>query len=274
MEGGLLIKDSSLILEADELKLSFEAILSETITISNGAVRQKVLDSNELVTPLTLQSEIISEDNTGICIDKSLTEAELKLISDPDFNFTPSLEKQAEDINQRAMNLVREVIKFKEKVLAKRLECKIYVNLYQLLIDHILREARYYLNLLEDIQNRTKSMKNILEQQVFWDTIMQEHALFIRGLLDPTEVELFDTANNLGKVFEELIEKTKKAKDKDIPEITKKALEATKEIRDFKATGTNGLTNCSIKAMAYPLLGDHVLREANRYIRVLKEYDK
>ncbi|NLW40169.1 MAG: DUF2935 domain-containing protein [Tissierellia bacterium] len=59
-----------------------------------------------------------------------------------------------------------------------------------------------------------------------------------------------------------------------MPRITKETLRLTTEIRDFKATGTEGLIACQIKAMAYPLLGDHILREANRYIRVLNSFLK
>ena len=60
MEVGLLIIDSSLILEGDQLKSSFEKILLETIALSKGAISRKVLESEELVTPLTLNSETIS----------------------------------------------------------------------------------------------------------------------------------------------------------------------------------------------------------------------
>lgn len=35
---------------------------------------------------------------------------------------------------------------------------------------------------------------------------MAEHAKFVRCLLDPTEVALFDTANRYGKEFEALTE--------------------------------------------------------------------
>ena len=274
MEVGLLIIDSSLILEGDQLKSSFEKILLETIALSKGAISQKVLESEELVTPLTLNSETITQDNTGICINKEITLAELELKSNPSFNFTPELERKINNINQRAINLVIEVINFKEKVLSKLLECKIFANLYQLLVDHILREAKFYLMSLENVQKRIKPITDILEQEIFWDTIMKEHALFIRGLLDPTEVDLFNTANDFSQRFDELIEKTKEANKEDISEITKKTIELTAEIRDFKATGTEGLIDCQIKAMAYPLLGDHILREANRYIRLLNNYLK
>ena len=46
----------------------------------------------------------------------------------------------------------------------------------------------------------------LLTKKIFWDTIMKEHALFIRGLFDPVEIELFNTANNFGKIFDDLIE--------------------------------------------------------------------
>ncbi|MCF6461725.1 DUF2935 domain-containing protein [Clostridium sp. Cult3] len=272
MEAGLLIKNSSFILEGDQLKRSFEEILLETVALSKGAISQEVIDSKELVTSFTLNSERITENNTGICIDKEITLAELELESNPSFDFPPGLEKQINNINQRAINLVIEVIKFKEKVLAKLLKCNVFANLYQLLIDHILREAKFYLKSLEDIQSRVKPTNDILEQEVFWDTIMKEHAFFIRGLLDPTEIELFNTANDFGQRFSELIDMTEKATEKDIPEITREAIELTTEIRDFKATGTEGLIDCEIKAMAYPLLGDHILREANRYLRILNSY--
>lgn len=270
IETGLLIIDSSFVLEGESLKESFEDILRQTVSLANGAVNKAILDSNEIVTDYTLESEKITENLTGICIDKNITKSQLDLVSNSAFIHTQGLEQELEKLNERAINLVKEVIKYKEEILRRMLKCKMFVNLYPLLIDHILREAKYYLMALESIQNRKKPVKDILENQIFWDTIMKEHAEFVRGLLDPTEEELFNTANGFSESFEKLIEKTKRANPKDIPEITKKAIESTIGIRDFKRQGTEGLIDCQIKVIAYPLLGDHILREANRYIRVLK----
>ena len=126
--------------------------------------------------------------------------------------------------------------------------------------------------MLKDLQNRIKPKDNIFEQEIFWDTIMEEHVLFIRGLLDPTEKELIDASNNFANIFEDLIEKTKEATEKDLPKIIKETLEATTEVRDFKAAATKGIIDCKIKSILTPLLGDHVLREANHYLRILKSY--
>lgn len=44
----------------------------------------------------------------------------------------------------------------------------------------------------------------------------------------------------------------------------------TIRFRDFKAAGTKGIEECKIRSLILPLLADHVLREANHYIRLLQ----
>lgn len=272
MEMSFLVTNSDLILESDQLKRSFEEILLETIAVSNGIISKEVIDSKELVTQYTLDSETITQNLTGICINNEITLAQLELNPNPNFDYPSDLEEYVYDLNNRAINLVLEVIAFKEKVLAKLLDCTVYAALYPLLVEHVLREAKLYHRYLVTIQNRMKPENTILEQETFWDRIMGKHSLFIRGLLDPTEKDLFNTANDFAELFEELIEKTKNANDEDIPEITEKTLETTIGIKGFKTAATEGLLECEIKAILTPLLGDHVLREANHFIRLLNSF--
>jgi hypothetical protein len=118
--------------------------------------------------------------------------------------------------------------------------------------------------------------REALEQEAFWNRIMAEHAKFIRGLLDPTEEVLINTANAFANEFDELTLDAKAAMDKTIPfsEVTEDSLRATKAIRDFKAQGTEGLLDCNILSIIIPLLGDHTLREANHYLRLLKKFSR
>lgn len=58
-----------------------------------------------------------------------------------------------------------------------------------------------------------------------------------------------------------------------IAKVTGESLKATQEIRDFKAQGTQGLLECQVKSIIIPLLGDHTLREANHYLRLLKTFE-
>ena len=104
---------------------------------------------------------------------------------------------------------------------------------------------------------------------------MAEHAKFIRGLLDPTENNLINQANNFGNEFDQLTAEAKAAIDTTVPlaKVTDESLKTTEEFRNFKAQGTQGILSCKIRSIIIPLLGDHVLREANHYIRLLKMFE-
>lgn len=105
---------------------------------------------------------------------------------------------------------------------------------------------------------------------------MAEHAKFIRGLLDPSENDLINKANDFGNEFDQLTIEAKAAMDTTIPplaEVTDKSLKATLELQNFKTQGTQGILECKVKSIIIPLLGDHVLREANHYLRLLKMFN-
>lgn len=104
------------------------------------------------------------------------------------------------------------------------------------------------------------------DTECFWNQIMMEHALFIRGLLDPSEAELIQTANEFAEDYAQLLEACHHAHDRTL---TANSLDETLRFRDFKTAGTKGITGCEIRSVILPLLADHVLREANHYLRLL-----
>lgn len=84
-------------------------------------------------------------------------------------------------LNRQTLPIIENVIHFKESVLAKVLSCNIYTTNYPLLITHIINEAKMYHKLLTKVINREVFTNNyILEQELFWNNIMMEHAEFIR----------------------------------------------------------------------------------------------
>ena len=67
----------------------------------------------------------------------------------------------------------------------------------------------------------------------------------------------------------ELLERARR-QDNRAMNLTKKTLEETMLYRDFKAAGAEGILETEIASIILPLLADHVLREANHYLRILK----
>ncbi|AVQ46763.1 hypothetical protein B2H94_16100 [Clostridium sporogenes] len=275
---GFTPKDSRLMQQANAFRMEFDRLLADAISLSNGVVSNNVLKSGEVVTPFTLKAEMASAYFTGVNIPIRLTEAEEGLTGDSSTKVNPMLEERVSMLNQRAMGLTRALAQFKTKILSDVICCRIFTVNYPLLIDHILREAKFYFQLVRRLQNREEIdlEKEAYEQETFWNRIMAEHSKFIRGLLDPTEDELIKTANNFGNEFDELTEEAKEAMDNAmaISKVTDDSLKATIEIKKFKAQGTQGLVECKIRSIIIPLLGDHTLREASHYLRLLKIFEK
>lgn len=278
LEIGFTPKDTNYTQQADAFRMQFDCLLAEAVSLSNGVVSPSVIQSGEVITPYTLKAEISSAYYTGVNIQTELTRVEEGLMGGEEMRINPMLEQMVYMLNQKAISLITGIIQFKTTVLSNVLSCRMFTVNYPLLIDHILREAKFYLQMVQRLQNREEmnAEKEAYEQESFWNRIMAEHSKFIRGLLDPTENELINAANNFGNEFDQLTAEAKQAMDKTIPldKVTKDSLEATKAIRAFNTQGTEGLLECKIKSIIIPLLGDHVLRESNHYLRLLKIFNK
>lgn len=274
IEAAFVPKNNDLARQANGFKRIFESLLYRTIRLSEGLLSPQVSSSNEIVTDLTYEAERETEFYSGIPINSSLTRGELQLVKGAPERMAKPLVERIHDLNEEALQATRALAAFKSKLLQDVLACRLFTMNYPLLLDHILREARFYIKMIRRLQNRDAgdSLQDMAEQEIFWNRIMAEHSKFIRGLLDPTENDLIQTANNFGIEFDKLTAEAEMLTTQLglLPTITSQSLDATIRVRDFKKTGTEGLLDCKIRSIALPLLGDHVMREANHYIRLLK----
>lgn len=253
----------------------FGALLAQTIVLANGALRPDTIQSGQYFTQYTKSAEQISQYYTGVPIDLSITPREESIQSGAGMGYPQGMAEQVSALNQNVLALLPPFIAFQNGLLSDVLTCKMFMNTYPLLIEHITREAVFFHNLLQRLQSGAdiRTEQDLAEQEVFWNRIMAEHAKFIRGLLDPTENELFTTADRFGKEFDQLMAEAMRAQQNPamLPTATAESLEAAKRISAFKAAGTGGLLMCKIRSMILPLLGDHVLREANHFVYLLEK---
>lgn len=269
LEAGFPGQNADWIQTADAFKCHFENLLCETVRIANSNVGSCILQSGELITQFTADAERHTERLSGIAIDTSITMLERELTSDCDMRDNSNMFRMVRQLNERALELLDGLIEFKESILNEVGSCRLFTANYPLLIKHILREAKLYRATVRSIMsNRNISYNNLCETEEFWNRIMMEHALFIRGLLDPCEEDLIKAADNFANDYRELLD-TAKMRNFRADELTRKSLAKTMEYRDFKAAGTDGILHCKIDSIMLPLLADHVLREANHYIRLL-----
>lgn len=255
--------------QADWFRNQFELALEETVQLADGRVREEVLCSGEVVTEFTERAERQTECLAGIPIRIRITRMEQRLQPLRVGQIDRRVVCQVRNLNRRFLRLIDGLISLKERILRDVLSCNLYTTNYPLLIEHILRETKWYRQRLMDIENGCSSIEDGRMVETFWNQIMMEHAQFIRGLLDPTECDLMNTADGFAKDYCRLLEMAKKQDCRVQEQLTGKTIETTEKYRDFKAAGTRGITGCEIRSIILPLLADHVLREANHYLRLL-----
>ena len=171
--------------------------------------------------------------------------------------------------NRQALELANIMLRFKKNVREDVLSCTLFTQNYPLMIDHMIREAQYYIDMLKKVQSNTKENPIAMAHgaEIFWDQIMMEHAEFVDGLLDPSETAHKQKAKGFVKQYATLEAQA----SQNILETTLQNSNATRSFRSFAAQATQEILQCKVRSLILPLLSDHVLREANYFFRLLKE---
>lgn len=270
LEAGFMEKDKVLKQTANSFQRQFSAILEDVTALANGNISNDFLQADEMVTKNTLEAENKSSRLSGIPINTNITTRELSLRGGRS-NPNPQLLSRISNLNRRTLPLIQNLIQFKENILRNVLSCGIYTTNYPLLINHIKNEAQMYYELLSKVERREIFTNHyIMRQELFWDDIMKEHAQFIRGLLDPTEEELIKTANQFAVEYQTILDKYQNNPSM----LLQASKKETEKIKEFKLAGLEGILDCKIKSIIIPLLSDHVLREANHFLRILRNINK
>ena len=272
---GFPAKVTRFIQRADQFREEFEDGLRKTVKLADGIVSKSVLISGEVVTEFTRKAECQTGNLTGIPIDTKITEAEERLSAGNCVTVNREMVSHVRMLNRQMLGSLSGLIAFKEEILREVTGCRLYTTNYPLLTEHILREAKMYRKILSELEKKGRvSAPDLRNLELFWNQIMMEHAQFIRGLLDPTECELIETADGFAEDYCRLLEEAREQDCKAMHALAARTLRTTEQYRQFKTVGAEGITGCEIRSIILPLLADHVLREANHYLRILEHARK
>jgi hypothetical protein len=214
---------------------------------------------------------------------------ELKAEARRFFNNFTELEERAARVDcmddfgrlvEAAVFAVHRLLVFKRCILHLLLECRLCGGcLYPLFIDHLSREASYFLKLLAKCRSGGMACQvdAIVSENVFWTRITTEHFRFVRDLLDPTERSLVAESAALGGKFDQL-----GLQARDIASMlwhyrpTNELIRFQKDLhceaeaaRQFVAAAGGLVSRCAASSIIQPLLADHICREADHFLEVL-----
>ena len=119
----------------------------------------------------------------------------------------PRSPEQMAEFNERAIARTADLRTFKQDVLVLIITGRIAGFNLPLLVDHIRREAEYFIMTLTRINKGIDDPveAEIVRENIFWLRIMADHSRFIRSLLDPSERRLIAAANQFAGEFDKLL---------------------------------------------------------------------
>lgn len=177
---------------------------------------------------------------------------------------------------------IKPMIEYKARLGEAQTSGELRSLVWPLFFDHTRHEAERWERRLNDLAGGETGFERG-EVVKFWTNIMEEHSRFIAHLLDPDEFELIEKAMSASNIFKNLggdsVGGTVAALVAEPgavveslahhPEIDA-VMSAVQSILDFKTQAVRDIEAGRIKSIIEPRLGDHVRREALKFLNELK----
>lgn len=252
--------------QAGRFKENYDRLMRLTIRLSNGVIQADDLHSGQFYTQYTIEAEQQAQISTGININTNLTRMEQNIEPyNPNCAVNTYMEQSISALNENLLSLTNSFVRFKAELLELRTTCGLFTMMYTADIEHVLLEAQRYQKILVGLQNRVDM--NPEDDINFWTQNMAGHAKVMRGELDPTQGVFINQANAFANTFDTLANEETSVCNTPTEGTL---LGETEDIAKFKAMITQGIIDCKVQAIMLALYTDHLLREANHFIWLLK----
>lgn len=268
LESSFTQRSTNLKETAGYFRRQFKLLLQQAVSMADGALDQKILQSGQIVTINTLPVELLTQRFTGTVIDTELTKQEERL--QPGIPMASDMmESRVNELNRKAIAAATALAEFIVGLISDVKTCRLFINVFPLMLDHMLRETNAFIRMLVMLQNRVNPLEQSLtEQELFWNQILGEHAAFTGAMLDPTEKILKNAADKSSQEFYALADAASQTSfDRNAARsVTEQSLQAAIAARGFCMALANGQLHCQILSMLIPLAVDHDVRETNFYV--------
>ncbi|WP_094607860.1 hypothetical protein SPSIL_055890 [Sporomusa silvacetica DSM 10669] len=192
-------------------------------------------------------------------------------------------EKKFAELIAESMESLKEFIRYKQLLLGWSLTNKLGSALPPLFFDHVIREAEYFMAILEKLHAcKRLAVVKALEAD-FWLRLMAEHTKFIGNRIDPSERSLLDVVTGYQAEFDNLSMQARDYvsflahKPTDLPAFDRFLQDsrvATLRLRDFKQAVHEMIVTNRMLSTIPAAMADHVRREADHFLLVLSMMEK
>lgn len=133
----------------------------------------------------------------------------------------------------------------------------IFSTSYPNFVKHLVHEAQSYRSYIINFDNEEEfSCDDMTQVDLFWDHSVLEHTQYVQAILNSANNELIQSCSTFAASYQKMLD-----------ELDQKAACTMKNIESETDIAA---TEFYIPSVILPLFADHMLREANHYIRLSK----
>ena len=254
------------------ISLGYKAtdIINKAIFYMDKELANIVLESNVYITPYTKELDLLTEKlfdiNLFIATDKDTNI--LKTRGKVDYN--DKTMKKIDDLNKESLVLINDFKEFCSDIKTKLDTGELFSYSYPDFFNYMYDEISVYGRDIERILSKKDYTKFYLtEFTYYFNELLRESALYIRGFLDTKEGDIFDMASYYINAFSNLTLKYLKKTDLDV----NLSLETEKLVINYQKFVTD-IIDKLLKAKIYfitpPITLDNFLTNINVYLFILK----
>lgn len=245
-------------------------IVNKALLYMNKELAGAILESNTYITPFTKDLDLLTEKlfdiSLAISVDKDInllkTRKEI-VINDDVIN-------KITDLNNEAFSLINDFKNFCSEIKTKMDNGELFSYSYPDFFNYMYDEISVYGRDIERIMSKDDYTEFYLSEFVYYfNELLRESALYIRGFLDTKEGDIFNMASFYVNAFANLTEKYLKKTNSNLD----LSLEAEKLVIDYQKFITDVIQKL-LKAKVYfitpPLTLDNFLTNVNVYLFILK----
>ncbi len=192
--------------------------------------------------------------------------------------------KQCETFHQETCQVMEAFYQYKRNLLSLRITGKLGGSHFPSFLEHLAREANYFLQLL-NLPNKENMLHTCSQTQevVTWLRFMADHTRLIGQYIDPAERQMQKEARGFAELFDDLCLEGRdfaamlychKGEMKAFSRFLQDVRSDVQRFCDFNKMAKELIDECRLLTIMTPQLADHLRREAKHCFAVIAMLEK
>ena len=242
-------------------------IINKALLYLDKNLAKIILDNDVYITKYTKELDLLTEKLFDISLIIGV-DKDIEILNNRETVNYDNVIGKIELLNNESLILINDFKEYCSEVKTKLDNGELFSYLYPDFFNYMYDEISVYGRDIERIISKKDYTKFYLEEYVYYfNELLRESALYIRGFLDTREQDIFDMASYYINAFANLTEKYLKNRDDSLNIETEKLVTRYKE---FIESIIEKLLKKEIYFITPPITLDNFLTNVNVYLYIIK----